>query len=178
MKFTDAWDSLAKENRLHKRLTTILFLMCSLLALGWTAESFKPPLVFDRGCDTRAVTGSNDAVTQDEIKEFLKVALAARFNSNVREPLYLSLNQQALRNQEQHELEQRSMRQTVIVQDVQFDKDKILVQADRLISVGEIRSAFRFPLNVKIEKESRSSFNPYGLVLASADTISDKESKK
>ncbi len=178
MKFVDAWDSLAKENSSLKYLLSTITVISLFLAAGWMKESSKPALVLDRGCDTRKVPLKSDQVTEDEIRSFLSEAIQARFNSRATQLHFLSYKQKVLREDEQKEMQARSMTQTVFVQDVQFDKDKITILADRLISLGEIRSAFKFPLTVKVEMENRTASNPYGLILTEVDQNKDKEVKR
>lgn len=178
MKFVDAWDSLAKENSSLKYLLSAITVISLFLAAGWMKESAKPALVLDRGCDTKKVPLTSDKVSEDEIRSFLSEAVQARFNSNPTQLHYLSYKQKVLREDEQKEMQSRSMTQTVFVQSVEFDKEKIVVFADRLISLGEIRSAFKFPLTVKVEMENRTASNPYGLILTEVEQNKDKEAKK
>jgi hypothetical protein len=60
------------------------------------------------------------------------------------------------------------MRQRVLVNAVTKNGDSLIVDADRIISVGSIRSAFPFPLIANISIVTRSQSNPYGLVLVRA----------
>jgi hypothetical protein len=49
---------------------------------------------------------------------------------------------------------------------------------DRLIAVGEIRAAFKFPLALKVETVTRSPANPYGLLLTDVTPIEEQHEKK
>jgi hypothetical protein len=106
-----------------------------------------------------------------EIKAFIAEALQARFNTNLVNPLVLTREQSVFRDKEQTELAKQKMRQTVVVNDVLVEKDGITVDADRLISVGEVRSSFKFPLKAELRSETRSEGNPYGLVSSQVEEI-------
>lgn len=171
MKFHVAWDSLEKENRFLKILAMAVLLLsiflCSLVAL----VSSKEPLVIDRGCYSKIAAKEISQPTDEEIKSFVTEAIHARFNSNLSKPIFLSREQTVFRDKEQLELAKQKMKQTVVVNEVLIEKDNITVNADRLISIGEIRSTFKFPLKVQIKSESRSEGNPYGLILSEVDEI-------
>jgi hypothetical protein len=51
----------------------------------------------------------------------------------------------------------------------------VKVEADRLLSVGTIRSAFMFPLVVTIGTVSRTPSNPYGLELVGTESVKPAE---
>ncbi|MBK9293311.1 MAG: hypothetical protein IPM57_02535 [Oligoflexia bacterium] len=176
MKFVDAWDSIAKEN---KNLKILLFSM-SLVAIFLSISTFKAvvkdPLVIERGCYSKILPTQKNT-SEDEIKQFVKEALEARFNFGLSRPSFLSIKQKELREREQKELNSRNMKQVLVISEVNVQKDKILVKADRLISVGEIRSAFSFPLLVSVESTDRSFDNPYGLVLTEVSSPNSKEQK-
>lgn len=177
MKFIDAWDSIAKEN---KTLKVLLFCMSGVsifLAIAVFKSAVKDPLVIERGCFSKVVSAQKVQTTEDEFKEFVKEALAARFSSNSNQPSLLSLGEKEKRDQEQKDLSSRTMKQTLVVEDVQVIKDKITVQTSRLISVGEIRSAFPFQLSLKVESTDRSYDNPYGLILTDVQAINQKDGK-
>lgn len=91
---------------------------------------------------------------------------------------YLAPKEAQHRKKEQAELTQRQMKQTVIVGGIEVDGETVSVEADRLISVREIRSAFRFPLTLKISTVSRTAANPYGLRLEEVSPIKPDEVKK
>lgn len=177
MKFIDAWDSIAKENKLLKLLVMGLALVSIFLCMVALKTVTRDPLLIERGCFSKAIENSNIKVTDTEIKVFLKEALAARFSNEAINVSFLSLKQKEIRNREQKELLSRNMKQMIFVEDVSISKDTILVKADRLISVGDIRSAFSFLLKVKIERSDRTFDNPYGLVLSEVELLK-KDSEK
>ncbi len=171
MKFHVAWDSLEKENRFLKILVFIVLLLSIFLCSVVAVVSSKDPLVIAKGCYSRAVDKELAAPADDEIKAFVEEALKARFNSSWSNLSLLSREQSLFRDKEQFELKKQKMRQTVVVNNVDLEKDSVTVDADRLISVGDIRSSFKFFLRVQIKTEMRSELNPYGLVLSEVEEI-------
>ncbi len=171
MKFHVAWDSLEKENRFLKVLVIIVLLLAIFLCSVVAVVSGKDPLVIAKGCYSRISEKDPSAPTNDEIKAFVEEALKARFNTGWMNPNFLSREESVFRDKEQLELSKQKMRQTVVVNNVLPQKDGINVDADRMISVGDIRSSFRFPLKVQIKSETRSEGNPYGLVLSDVEEI-------
>jgi hypothetical protein len=65
----------------------------------------------------------------------------------------------------------------LFIRSVRESENGFTVDADRLIAVGDIRSAFKFPLNVRVESKARSLSNPYGLLLSNVQTIDKGGSK-
>lgn len=177
MKFSESIEGMRSENLILKWMTFSLVIATSMMTGLFFFKGDKPPLILERGCFTEVAQTTDEKITNQEIISFLKKAIASRFSTDVQSANLLSVTQLALREKEQDELKRRGIKQKVIVDEVKFDKDKILVQSDRMIAVGEIRGAFAFPLNVKVEKVSRSLDNPYGLVLTDIDPIK-KEGEK
>jgi hypothetical protein len=175
MKFIDAWDSIAKENKLLKFLVMGLSLVSIFLCIVAIKTISRDPLVIERGCFSKVIENVKTPVTDKEIKSFLKEALDARFTSSAINLSFLSLKQKEIRNREQKEFSSRNMKQTVLLENALISKDKIEVKAVRLISVGEIKSAFSFPLKVEIERTDRTFDNPYGLVLTEVTLKKDGE---
>lgn len=171
MKFHFAWDSLEKENRFLKILIFTILLLAIFLCSVLTVVGSKDPLVIERGCYSRLAAKETNLPSDEEIKAFIEEALRARFNTGWTNSILLSREQNVFRDREQGELSKQKMRQTVIVNEVVLEKDSITVDADRLISVGEIRSSFKFPLKIQIKAEARSEGNPYGLILFEIDEI-------
>ncbi len=171
MKFNIAWDSLEKENRNLKILVIALLLLSISMSVAVMATSAQAPLVIERGCATKVLTPENAHATDEEMKAFAIEALRARFNSKGGNLEFLSFKQRGYRASEQDELGKQKMTQVVIVNDATVEKDGLIVDSDRLISVGEIRSTFRFPLKLKLEVTSRTESNPYGLILIEVDQL-------
>ncbi|MCM0604496.1 MAG: hypothetical protein KA715_00225 [Xanthomonadaceae bacterium] len=164
MKFIEAWKSVSRENLLLKIFTITL----SIVSLGAVAvaitESSKEPLVIERGCKDGAIRLADKDRTDQEVKTFIKEAVSARFNSDavvISEMLAVEENQS--RQNEQKELSARSMSQTVLVRKIDIQGGEVKTETDRIISVGDVRSAFIFPITIQIAKIQRTETNPYGL---------------
>ncbi len=139
-------------------------------------ESSKAPLVIDRGCKTNIATLS-DKRSEDELKSFIKLVLPMRFNSKViADPGLLSTNEFLLQNKEKLAFKKQNMLQFVFIRKINPQKGFIYIEADRLISVGNIRSAFKLLLKLTIQIVDRSKYNPYGLKLKKTEVI--KKNKK
>jgi hypothetical protein len=171
MKFHVAWDAMQKENLYLKFGVIGLLILAIMLTGALTKVALREPLVIERACYSKAAKVVGGEPTDDEIKAFAKEALEARFNTDVRNSTLLSLEQQAFRDKEQLELSKQKMSQDVLVKGVEIGRAGLVVQADRVISVGDVRSAFRFPLKINVERDARSDSNPYGLVLTSVENL-------
>ena len=136
--------------------------------------TFKDSIIIERGCFSKATLPVKDEHSKEEIEDFLKESLSQRFNSDV-QPVdgLLSPDEIRLRLVEQKEFSSRKMSQKIIVNKVDEAPDGFKVDADRLISVGEVRSAFKFPLIVKLESKARSYSNPYGLLVTTTKAVED-----
>lgn len=172
MKFTVAWARVASENSILKSVILCLSILCLFFGGSSLKLALKDSIVVDRGCYSKAAPVGDGKRTTTEIEAFLKEALSQRFDTQtvVRND-FLSDDEQSLRAKEQVELQNRKLSQKVVLNSATVDGGMILVDADRLISVGEVRSAFKFPLSVKIESVTRSEGNPYGLVVSMVKTI-------
>lgn len=172
MKFTVAWAKVSSENSILKSVVLCLTLLCLFFGISSLKLALKDPLVVERGCFTKSAPMGDSKRTSTEIEAFITEALSQRFNSQALvQNDFLSDEEQLLRAKEQKDLKNRSLFQRVIVNSVTVDGAVVTVDADRLISVGEVRSAFRFPLTVKIESVARTSGNPYGLVASEVRVI-------
>lgn len=166
MRFSLAWADVAAKNVTLKIALTSTSIVCVILAVALVKVSLQPPLVIDRGGVSRAISPSSNEHTQTEIEAFLREAVTQRFNSDFTGPtLFLSDDEVIFRKQEQKELSSKSMRQTVVVNSIKIQNQNAEIDSDRLIAVGNIRSALPLPLRVTIANSQRSDANPYGLVL-------------
>lgn len=176
MKFHAAWDSIEKENRNLKILTIALCTLAIFLTVAVTSTATKEPVIVERGCHSKmAATAENSKPSEEEIAAFTEKALGARFDTRSENLEYLAFKQRAFRDKEQIELSKQNMTQKVIVNDTKVTKDAVLVTADRLISIGKIRSVLRFPLRVLLESTDRTESNPYGLLLSDVNPIEEEK---
>lgn len=167
MRFHVAWDSIERENRTLKLTVSVLLGVSMLLSIAVLGASARQPIVIERECHSKALLPNFfTSPTNEEMKEFVAEALVERFDTKSTELFFLTDQQKNFRRAEQVELAKSKMKQVVIVNSVDMTDDGIFtVDADRLISVGDVRSTFKFPLTAKIIQESRSRDNPYGLLL-------------
>ena len=179
MKYTEAWASVVSQNLNLKIVTGILGVLSIVLGMVTLKLTFKDSVIIDRGCYSKVATPVKDEHSKAEIESFLKEALSQRFDSLV-QPVdgLLSPDELALRATEQREFHSRGMKQRLVVNQVTDESNGFKVDADRIISVGEVRSAFKFPLLVKLESKSRSYSNPYGLLVVTVKQIEEKSQAK
>jgi hypothetical protein len=179
MRFSVAWAKVAAQN-VTLKLATILLAIVAIVQLFILLDlSLRNPLVVDRGCFSRISTAKPQEPTTEEIKGFLLEALPMRFDSTaVVKDGFLSIEETVNREKEQATLKQRQMSQRVLVSDVQVNGRDVAVAADRLISVGKIKSALTFNLRVTIQQINRTESNPYGLVISQISLIEEKEVKQ
>lgn len=171
MRFPNAWASIARENVALKWGVVALSLVAVTLGTVLAFAASAPPIVIERGCVSRELKGSPPAQSEAEIETFVRESLSQRFDSEaVASSAYLSLDELAARERDVRELENRKMRQRVLVNTVKLDGNHVTVDADRLISVGAIRSALVFPLVLTLGTVPRTEANPYGLVLIQVES--------
>jgi hypothetical protein len=175
MKYTEAWASVVLQNLNLKVFTTVLGILSIVLGMITLRFTFKDTIVIERGCFSRVTTPVKDEHSKEEIEAFLRESLSQRFDSLV-QPVdaLLSPDELKLRQVEQKEFESRNMKQRLVVNRVSEDSEGIKIDADRVISVGDVRSAFRFPLIVKLESKARSYSNPYGLLVVTTKQVTEK----
>lgn len=171
MKFTTAWAEIAAQNVTLKFAVGAMSLCCMVLAFTLIKLCLRDPLVLDRGQETAAIFPSDTRQTDNEIRAFVTKALEQRYDSAVSITPYLSEAELKKRTQEQRNMAEKKISQRLLVGGITIDKDKISVQADKLLSVGNIRSAFMFPLGVQVKRTNRSESNPYGLILAEVTPV-------
>lgn len=179
MKYTEAWASVVSQNLNLKITTSILGILSLVLGMTTLKSTFKDSVIIDRGCYSKVITPVKNEHSKAEIDVFMKEALSQRFDSSV-QPVdgLLSPDELNLRITEQKEFASRNMKQRLVINQVTEEADGFRVDADRIISVGDVRSAFKFPLLVKLESKARSSSNPYGLLVVTAKQTEDKSSQK
>ena len=175
MRFHVAMDSVEQENRLLRYVALGLLLTAFGFAASFMRASQKDPLIIERGCFLKTVAPLTAEVTKDDVKAFLEEAVRARFNTDQNAGSLLSPEQAAARQHEQDDLAKQKMRQVVLFNDVEFKGDDYFIATDRLISVGDVRSAFRFPLQVSIKQVQRTESNPYGLILTDVKAVEEKK---
>lgn len=179
MKYTEAWSSVASQNSNLKLVTMILGILTLLSTMVILKLSFKDSVIIERGCFSRSISPVKDEHSKQEVESFIKEALVQRFDSLVMPTDgLLSPDELKFRDQEQKEFATRNMKQRLIVNTVTETPEGFKIDADRLISVGDVRSAFKFSFLVKLESKARSQSNPYGLLLVSTKVSDEKVNNK
>lgn len=178
MRFSLAWADIAKQNNVLRIAVIGVTFVCVVTLMIALKFAFKEPLVIERGCFSVVSPTQAQMQTPMEVEAFLKEAVVERFNSDaVVVNDYFALDELKSRDSEQVELKRREIKQTIIVNSVTKQGDSYLVDADRILSVGKIRSAFQMPMTVTIGKTTRTSGNPYGLVVLRIVTIKTEDKK-
>lgn len=164
MRLSLAWANTVAQNVTLKVCVFVLAVICIALSLSTIKLALKSPLIIERGCFSKGVMPGSTERSAEEIEAFAKEAVHQRFDSEASvNRSYFSEAEFSARIQEQKELSTRSMNQVLIVRSVKTNGNTLTIDADRLISVAQIRSAFAFPLTATLISTSRSESNPYGL---------------
>lgn len=178
MRFSLAWPDIAKQNNVLRVAVigvTFVSLVVLMIALKF---AFKEPLVIERGCLSIVSPIQSQIQTPQETESFIKEAVTERFNSGALVVGdYFAIEELKARESEQSELARREIKQKVIVNTITQKGDSYLVDTDRILSVGQIRSAFQMPITVTIQKATRTTGNPYGLVVVKIVPIKTEEKK-
>jgi hypothetical protein len=179
MRLSSGIDQLERENAHHKTIIKMLLLIgAALVGILFNIYDKQPVMVERTSHGLEIVRPTEFAVDEAHTKAAIALMMRARFNSDAVSPeLYLNPKQLVLRDNEQKELKNRSMYQSVIVRAVTIKNDQATVDVDRVLSVGELRSALRTKLRVTFETEQPNELNPYGLLLSLADPVELKEGK-
>lgn len=178
MKFTTAWAQTQSQNFVLK-LALLMITGCAVTFAVMAAKfGLRKPLLIERSCITDVIAASDTKHTDSEIKNFITEAVTQRFNPDVKPlPSFIDEKEIQFKQQELKELTDRNMDQKVIVHNMTINGETVKVDADRLIMVGEVRSAFRFPLKIQIASTTRTIDNPYGLKLVKAERIETEKEK-
>lgn len=169
MRFPAAWSEIASENSTLKIVIIALSVGVVSLATVTARLALKEPVVIERGGVVRVAERGTDKVSELEIKMFLKEVIPQRFNTvDLPKTAYFDPSQLKARKIEQDELKKKNMRQTLLISSIEIKGDVINIEADRLIAVEKIRSAFIVSFDVAVAQTQRSAENPYGLVLVKA----------
>lgn len=178
MRMTSSWTRLIFENTgLKTALICLTFITLALAALLFEANG-KEPLIIERSCYSKAVEIIGSQQTKEEVESFIRQALSQRFDSDVKSVELMDTELRDLKNKEQEDLTSRQMRQFVHMNSLSGDRGNFAVDADRVISVGNIRSALRFPLTIKVAAVPRTASNPYGLLLIDVTQVKESKGEK
>lgn len=177
MKFSSGIDGLTKENSFLRKLTLGLVALCGAL-LGTVCTLFdRPPVLILRSSHGLEIVSSTRLLrTEDEVRAAIRMMVQARFATDFAAPeVFLNAKQIALKDAEQKDMKSRNMSQAAVVRKIILSKDEAVVDFDRVISVGEIRSALKSRVKIAMEEVTPHESNPYGLVLSLADPVLEKK---
>ena len=157
---------------------TNLTLTGIVIALSGTLvnTSTRDPILVDRSSHKTVVIEkiTTDEEKLSEVENFLREALSLRFDSKSKSNNeLLSKELERAHEIEEGELKTKQVAQSIVLNGVQKTKDGFVVDADRVVSISKLRSAFSFPLKVQILRVDRSEQNPYGLVLVRIEKLKE-----
>lgn len=157
---------------------TNLSLTVIVIALSGTlvTTATRNPILVDRSAHKTVIIEkiTTDEEKLSEVENFLREALSLRFDSKSKSGNELLSKELARAHEiEEGELKAKQVTQSVVVNSVQKTKDGFVVDADRIVSISKLRSAFSFPLKAQISKVDRSEQNPYGLVLIRVEKLKE-----
>lgn len=178
MRFTVAWSEVVTQNTVLR--IAILSMSVSLIGLlvALTKIATREPLVIERACFSSVAAIGSAERSESEVLSFLREAIASRFDSDaVPQDGFISMDERQFREQEQRGFREKEIKQRVLVNRIDTIKGgpgkdalpeftaEFTVDADRILTIGTVRSALPFPLRVTISSVTRSRGNPYGLRL-------------
>lgn len=166
MRFSQAWSHIATQNNVL-RIATLFVCATSFIAILLLIKlAMKEPLIIERSCFNSALESKNINQTPQETENFIREALNQRLNSDaLLNSDYFSLDELRSRENELLEFKKRDIKQKIFVNSIQSKNGNYIVDIDRLLVAGTIRSAFQVSLLVSISQTPRSNSNPYGLVV-------------
>lgn len=172
MRFTVAWANVVSENQALKIALGCLAVVLVVLSLVAIRLSDRKPLLIERACYSRILQPANAERTTAEIEVFVREALTLRFDSSAQmKPGFISQEEEKFRSQEQQEFKKKEISQKIIINSVSVTDSKVTVDADRLFTVGSVKSVLSFPIVVTIGTVSRTEWNQYGLMLLQVSAV-------
>lgn len=177
MKFTVAWNEVLSQNNTLKIILITLTVSTLILCVTTVRLAVRDPLLVERSCLSRTLNAVKTAQTAEEIENFVKETISTRFDSNVVDAkVFLGEEEYAYRLKEQDDLKRKGMTQKIYPSFVKANNKEVLVEADRILTVGTLRSNVPFSLSVQVTATARSTANPYGLIIQRVSQVT-KESK-
>lgn len=179
MRFTEFWAEVLSQNNSLKWGLVSMSVITVALAICLVSVASREPLVIERACYDKALKPMSAKQTDEEMERFVREVLKKRFDTDALDSqVFLAGDEYATRLKEMDEFSKKGMAQRVFVNAVKIASSGITVDADRIISVGKIRSALPLPLALKVKFTDRSEGNPYGLILSDTKLISTEEKKQ
>lgn len=176
MRIDVAWADALKQNvTLRLCVGALAAAVIGLVFVSMTLAG-RPPLIVDRACESRIAATVGEGHTRDEIEGFSKQAMVARFDTNANGGnALLAKEERVTREKEQAEFRAKGIVQRLLVHKVKMDGIRTIVEADRILAVGDVRTAFGVTIEASFGSVERSAPNPYGLVLVKAVPLVPKK---
>lgn len=170
MKFSSAVDSLSKENQFLRMAVKVLGFAVLFLAMAVLFLHEKNPVLVERSSrGLEIVQATKLARSEADTQQAIRLMLASRFDSGAINPeVFITKRQMELREAEQSEMKSRGLYQGVVFRNAKVTKEEAVVEFDRVLSIGEIRSALKTVVKIAFEETEPTELNPYGLKLALA----------
>ena len=178
MKFTTAWAKTAAQNVTLKVATVTLSIVALMQLYVIVDLNSRDLKIIERACYSKVFQAKSLDPSNNEKEAFLVEALSMRFDTQayIKEG-FLSLEENLSREKEQSSLKQKQIFQKIIVDKILASDKELIVNADRLLTVGKIKTVLPLEMKVKIQRTNRTESNPYGLILSSLSPIEAKEEK-
>ena len=173
MKFSSSVDALSQQCRTQRQLINWLLAFEAVLGVALIVEGQRAPIYLERS--SRGLEILAPTVPQKsgrDLKRLAEFALKARFETSAESSsLFLSAKQAELRAAEQREMRARNLVQSVVIRSVELGADSAIADVDRVLAMGDVRSAVRSSLKIAFEETEPNELNPYGLRLALAEPV-------
>ena len=168
MKFSLSIDALSKENNHLKFVIKMQFCVVLILLLQVVILNNQVPLMIRSSTRGLELIQPVDFTRSElDVKSAAELMLRARFDTDsISANLFLSDKQLQLRENEQKDLKNRNMLQTIVIRKIAISKDQAVIDLDRVIAVGDIRSAIKTKVKIAFGETEPNELNPYGLVLS------------
>jgi hypothetical protein len=179
MRFSSAVDSLTKENKFLRLALKLSMIAVLALALTVVFLYDRAPVMVERSTHGLEIVRAEPMVrTQADIQQALRLMIRARFDTDaLNSELFISKRQYELRVAEQTEMKSRGLVQATVFRSATVNKSEALVEFDRVIAIGDVRSALKTTVRVAFEETEPNELNPYGLRLGLANPVERKEGK-
>ena len=171
MRFTVAWANVLSQNLVLRWLLIVESILCMVLGTGLMLSVQRPPFIIERACFSKVIGTTDDAHTTPEMKAFVTEALLERYDTTVGTQDLLSADERTKALKEREDMRSKQITQRLVINNIDIKNDKIAVDADRIVAVDTIRTAFRLPVEITVGATARSQRNPYGLILVTVTEI-------
>jgi len=174
MKFVSVWARTVAENVTLKVAASLLAVVAVFQLIAIIMLSGRGTIVVERSCFSKTIRSASQKHTNEEIQSFLTEALPLRFSTNENGKLYLSPEQAVAKTREEEVMKAKQITQKFVFIEATISDKEIIATGDRIISLGNSKSALPLKVKVTIAATARSEANPYGLILTEVSQIEEK----